>query len=393
MKLRLVVWSICASALTVFASGQLPKPGAELPPPQPGQLGAPPEQSDQQQGNRKIEAPATFDTGTVVFKGSVRNVVVPTSVYDPDKKGYINGLGVDDFEVLDNDKPQKVSAELTEVPVSVVLVVQANSDVAPLLPDLKRAGLLLQGLVTGQEGDAAILAFDYRKTVLQDFTNDASKLDDAMHKLTAGASTAAVNDAVLYADGMLKRHDPQNSRRRVIILMSRDMDKGSETKLTEAIHQIQFDNVFVYSIDMSKLKTSFFKKPDYPRPANGGVPPEALPNVRGQVASPNDVSQQQTGNVLTVIPAAIGGIRDLFKKTPGEAFANFTGGLVFAFYNTRGLEQAITAIGTDLNSQYVLSYDPNNITEPGFHTIKVVVKRPGLQVRTRPGYWWGGGQQ
>jgi hypothetical protein len=40
----------------------------------------------------------------------------------------------------------------------------------------------------------------------------------------------------------------------------------------------------------------------------------------------------------------------------------------------------------------VLSYSPNNKDEPGFHNIKVSVDRPGLLVRTRPGYWWGGGQ-
>ena len=58
----------------------------------------------------------------------------------------------------------------------------------------------------------------------------------------------------------------------------------------------------------------------------------------------------------------------------------------------KGLEEAITDIGKDLNSQYVLSYSPNNKEEPGFHNIKVSVDRPGLIVRTRPGYWWGGGQ-
>jgi hypothetical protein len=34
-----------------------------------------------------------------------------------------------------------------------------------------------------------------------------------------------------------------------------------------------------------------------------------------------------------------------------------------------------------------LSYSPNNQTEGGFHEIKVIVNRPNLEVRTRPGYW------
>jgi hypothetical protein len=66
---------------------------------------------------------------------------------------------------------------------------------------------------------------------------------------------------------------------------------------------------------------------------------------------------------------------------------------MYTFRNEKGLEYAITDIGKDLNSQYLLSYNPNNKDEPGFHTINVVVDRPGLVIRSRPGYWWAGGQQ
>ena len=79
------------------------------------------------------------------------------------------------------------------------------------------------------------------------------------------------------------RRSPQNVRRRVIILMSRNIDKGSESHLEETVRKMQFDNVIVYSVDISKVKTAALKQPDYPRPQNGGVPPEALPNVRGKL--------------------------------------------------------------------------------------------------------------
>ena len=157
---------------------------------------------------------------------------------------------------------------------------------------------------------------------------------------------------------------------------------------------MQFDNVIIYCVDISKVLTSFLKKPDYPRPANGGIPPEALPNLRGNGAySDTAVLQQQTGNALNAVPPLLRSIHDLFKKTPAEAFSYFTGGRIYNFAREKALEDAITDIGKDLNSQYLLSYAPNNKDEPGFHTIRVVVNRPGLQIRTRPGYWWGGGQQ
>ena len=52
---------------------------------------------------------------------------------DPDGHGYVNGLDAKDFELLDNNKQQKISAEFTQQSMSVVLVVQANADVEPVL--------------------------------------------------------------------------------------------------------------------------------------------------------------------------------------------------------------------------------------------------------------------
>ena len=404
-RLRIGV-PILAIALAFVAWAQLPRPGEErpAPPPQPGELGPapqklPPGQPVPNSKDEKTEDDATVPASSAggsdeyTIRERVRYVLVPTTVLDPDGHGYVNGLKKEDFEVLDNNKAQRITTEFTQQPLSVVLAVQANSEVDPLLPVINKSGVLLQGLVTGQEGDAAILAFDHRMQVVQDFTSDAGKLDDAMHKITAGSSTAALIDAVMYADTMLRRHDRQNVRRRVVILLSRNIDRGSETKLEEAIHKIQFDNVIVYCVDMSKIKTSLLTKPGYPGRQNGGVPPEALPNARGQVQNDTNVIQQMDGNWLKVIPPAMRGIRDLLKRTPAEAFSYFTGGNLYNFSDQRGLERAITDIGQDLNSQYLLSYSPNNKAEPGFHHIRVVVDRPGLQVRTRPGYWWGGGQQ
>ncbi|MBV9158518.1 MAG: VWA domain-containing protein [Acidobacteriaceae bacterium] len=389
------LWGALASAgmAQTLPPGQLP-PG---PPPQPGQLGPAPKTLPE--STPEPPPPTKEPTATVEQPGPdgttirvpVRYVLVPTTVFDPDGHGYVNGLSTSDFEVYDKDKPQKVSADFSQFPLSVVLVVQANSEVEPMLPKIKKAGVLLQGLITGTEGDAAVLAFDHRMQHLQDFTNDPEKLDDSMQKLTAGSNTAAIIDAVLEADHMLKRHDPRNVRRRVILLLSRDVDKGSEAHLEETVRDMQFDNVIVYCVDISRAITALLKKPDYPRPQNGGVPPEALPNLRGNGAySETEVIQQETGNILNGVPPILHSIHDLFKRSPAEAFSVFTGGRIYSFATENGLEEAVADVGKDLNSQYLLSYSPNNRNEPGFHNIKVVVDRPGLKIRARPGYWWAG---
>ncbi len=395
-------WAALAAALAL--SAQIPPPGQlpqSTPPPQPGQLG---NTSDKPSPDRPRSADspapdsaAPAESAPVAdgnpIRTTVRYVLVPTTVLDPDGHGYVNGLSTKDFELLDNGKPQKISSDFSQQSVSVVLAVQANSEVDPLLPVIKKSGVLLQGLVTGEQGDVAILAFDHRMRLMQDFTNDPAKLDDAMQKITAGSSTAALVDAVTEADHMLKQHDRRNIRRRVVILMSRNLDKGSEMHVEEAVRNMQFDNVIVYCVDISKVKTALLKKPDYPRPQHGGVPPEGMGTITGQTRSETNTVQEETGNILNGVPPIYRGIRDLFKRTPAEAFSYFTGGNIYTFGDQRGLERAITDIGKDLNSQYLLSYSPNNKEEPGFHTIQVTVDRPGLKIRTRKGYWWGGGKQ
>ncbi len=385
--------------LAQLLPSQLP-PG---PPPQPGELGPAPAKVPPgglaPTPNVSVPAPqpAEGDDNDATFRSTIRYVLVPTSVLDPDGHGYVNGLGAADFEVFDNDKPQKVIAEYTQLPLSMVLVVQANSEIEPMLPKLRRSALLLHGLVTGDNGDVAVLAFDHRLQKLQDFTKNPDKLDDAMQKLNAGSSSARLIDAVWEADHMLMQHDPRNTRRRVILLLSRNVDKGSEGHLQEAVRKMEFDNVIVYSVDISRFLSALLKQPGYPRPQNGGIPPSALPNIAGGQGplSETSVVQQENGNVLNGVPPIYRAIKDLFTKSPAQAFAYFTGGREYSFAKERALEAAISDIGADLNSQYLLSYSPTEATksEPGFHTIKVTVDRPGLKIRTRPGYWWGGGVQ
>src|SRR3569833_3562729 len=226
--------------------GSLP-PG---PPPHPGQLGPAPETTAPKTPAKA--APPTGDVTSTEYTTDkdgfripvyVRNVLVPTTVLDPDGHGYVNGLPPSECELVDNGKPQKIQADFVQLPMSVVLVIQANSEVEPALSTLKKSGVLLHGLVTGQDSDVAVLSYDHRIQTLQDFTSDPDKIDDAMQKLTAGSSSARTVDAVLQGDRMLKEHDPRKSRRRVIVLVSRNYDKGSESKLQETVRQMQFDNV------------------------------------------------------------------------------------------------------------------------------------------------------
>ena len=78
---------------------------------------------------------------------TTRTVLVPTTVKDKDSGDFVNGLTVNDFRIFDNDRPQKISTDFSYEPLSVVAVIQANSDVEPMIPKMRKLGVLLQGLV------------------------------------------------------------------------------------------------------------------------------------------------------------------------------------------------------------------------------------------------------
>jgi VWFA-related protein len=410
---KLIRVSLCGLLAAGLMVAQLPNPDQlkNAPPPQPGQPGAKEPAKDHvdqggQHGGSPTPQPQTRGASPVpvkqspngaeqVFRATTRTVLVPTTVFDPGSSGYVNGLKTTDFALFDNEKEQTISADFSYEPLSVVLVIQANSAVEGMLPKLKSIGVLLHGLVTGDTGDVAVLAFDHRIRTVQDWTNDPDRLDDSLQKLTAGSSTARTIDAVLEADHMLKRHDPEARRRRVIMLFSQGNDKGSEAKSDETLEMLQFDEVVVYAIDISKLMSGLTRSPDrYPRPAYGNIPPEAIHSPTNNTTTGTEIIQNNyNGNVLNAVPLVWNSVKDLFRLPPDQAFTRMTGGRVYSFAKQSSLEQAMTDLGHELHSQYLLSYTPNNQNEPGFHKIRVEVNRPRLEIRTRAGYYWGGGVQ
>jgi VWFA-related protein len=375
---------------SVFVAQQLPDPNkplpADLPPGQPGQLAPKPAATPAEEGDTS-GVPATF-------KINSKTVLAPVTVTDHKTKALIDGLTVANFQLLDNDKPQKITSDFIVSPISLVVIIQANSDIEPVLPKLKRTGILLHSLITGEDGEVAVLAFDHRIQLIQDFTKDPDKLDDAMLKIKAGSSSAVLVDSVVEATHMLVRQTRGNANRRVILLISQDRDKGSAAKVPETVRGLEYNSIEIYAVDIGKYFSALMRQPEDPRPRAGGLPPTALPNSRGDVNTETDIQQAYgNGNYLNMAPSIWRGFRDIFKKTPEEAFTQYTGGTTYSFEaRSRTLEEAISSIGREVHSQYILSYTPNDQTEPGFHTIKVTVDRPGYEVRTRPGYFWGGGQ-
>ena len=80
----------------------------------------------------------------------------------------------------------------------------------------------------------------------------------------------------------------------------------------------------------------------------------------------------------------------IFVKNPLEVYTTYSGGREYDFKTQRDLDRAISDLGEELHSQYLLTYTPNNQDEPGYHNIVVQVNKPDLKVRTRDGYYLAG---
>src|SRR5437899_2570384 len=164
--------------------------------------------AQQQQPPQDNSQPAT------IFRGGVEVVQAPVLVFDRDGN-YVDGLQPFQFHLYDNGKEQNINVDVTYQPISLVIVLQANAHVDGILPQVKKIGGLIAPLLIGEQGEAAIIAFDSRIRTLQDFTSDSEKITKAVKDLTAGSSSSRMIDAVGAATRMLRTR-PTN-RRRIIL--------------------------------------------------------------------------------------------------------------------------------------------------------------------------------
>ncbi len=324
-----------------------------------------------------------------VIRVTTRTVIAPTSVKDRDGN-FVHGLEVKDFVLRDNGKVQNLYIDEAYVPVSLVLVIQRSAATEPVLPTVQKVGSMLEPLIIGERGEAAIVTFDHRIETIQDFTNDTDQFKKALAGLRPGSQTRAMSDAVLHAARMLKRRPADH--RRVIVLISETQESGSTARVKDALLEVELNNIIVYSVNMSRWVNKIAAKPDYPRPSP--IPPSARPMPQGMANTPTTQAQMsalggQMGNVLPLVREIFTATKAVFISNPQELYAKYTGGSEYSFLTLRGFEEAMQKLGDELANQYMLSYSPSDAVklDGGWHTIEVEVRRAEATVKTRNGYW------
>ncbi len=103
--------------------------------------------------------------------------------------------------------------------------------------------------------------------------------------------------------------------------------------------------------------------------------------------SPESVLDIARRSDVIVYSVEIGEGRASFPRDLSEV----TGGRLFPIESTRDFPAAFIRILEEFRMRYLISYSPQGVGGAGWHRLDVRVKRGGMTVKARPGYFADGG--
>ena len=330
-------------------------------------------------------------------KVKIQVALVNTPVTVRDGRGeMVHNLEVRDFQITDNGVAQRVSHfDLGGDPLSLAILIETSSRIEPLLPQVRKTGILFTQTVMGPTGEAAVVGFNDSIDQLQDFTTNSDLVENTFAHLREGTSGSKLYDAMALGVEMLSSRPEATAdkpgRRRVLMILSEATDAGSEAKLGQVLRQAQLANVTIYSVGLSTTRAELQAKPKDTRPQITPPGTFPLPPQPGVPQTPTS-EENRYGNIDLMAAAVwvVQHIHDQVKDHALEVAAAATGGAHLSTFKDRSIEKAIDEIGGELHSQYNISYTPAGADTPGYHEIRVNIVRndaKNLKVRARPGYY------
>jgi VWFA-related protein len=291
------------------------------------------------------------------FRTETRVVQVPVTVTDATGRN-VDGLKATDFTVLDDGAPRTIELDTFGTgmaPISLVIAVQSSGSASPAMVKIRRIGGMVQPLVIGHRGEVAVLTFDSQVKWVREFTSENDEIQAAIKRLKTRTQTQSrMFDAVVEAADRMK----DRKGRKVILLISESRDRGSESRLTDAIQAVEREGVEVFAAPFSAYSTAWIAKPE-------DLPPPSAPNY------------------LSVFTEMF----RLAKTNDTIALTQATGGSQYSFLRERALEKAVEQMGAEVHSQYILSFPPGT-DKKGMHQIEVSTpNRTDFKLRSRQAYW------
>ncbi|HLV93655.1 MAG TPA: VWA domain-containing protein [Candidatus Acidoferrales bacterium] len=322
------------------------------------------------------------------IRARVSEVSAPVVVRDPRTEEMILDLAEKDFHVFDNGTEQKINHfDLGGEPLSIVLVVETSSHVEPMLPAIRKAGIVFTQTVMGKTAEAAVLGYDDKVDVLEPFTMEPDEIQNAINHLQAGYSGMRLYDAMARGIGMLE--DRPSMRRRILMVIGEAQDSGSENKLGGVLRRAQLANVTIYSIGLSTTAADLRQPAGQYQPTEIGPPGTyPVPTPNGKPPTPEmEQAVQPNMDLGALLIWLVKTGKNALGQNSLEIASKATGGLHVNTLHDRNIQKAIDEIGGELHAEYTIGYRPPGDEPSGYHDIKVTVDRRDVSVRTRPGYY------
>lgn len=273
---------------------------------------------------------ATFSTGV-----NVVNVLVTVR----DKQGQlVKGLAKNDFKLEDDGRTQPIRyfSPQADQPLMLGLLIDVSGSQRTVLAKQRRASQQFIDQVLRPQDRAFFVRFDRRIELL----DNLSQLE--IDPKESSARGTALYDAIISA----ARGLADQPGRKALIVLSDGYDTSSSAPLSAAVETAQRADALIYSIRFLDRDVFAFQVPA----SQGGSP----------------------------VP------REGRKAL--ERIARETGGSYFDLAAAETLEKIYSRIEDELRNQYSLGFTPVN-PRPGYRKIRVSVKRKGVTIQARDGYF------
>lgn len=291
--------------------------------------------------------------GQTAISVSVDLVSIHVLVTDP-KGNVITGLKPANFAVYEDNVKQEISNfSPVEANITVVMLVEYSKQVSWFIYEVWNA---IYGFAnTLRPGDwVAVIGYDLRPTILSDFTQDRSKLHEALRRFQYPAfSESNLSDALIDTIDRTQEIDGKVA----VLLVSTGLDTFSRHTYDEALKKCQAANATVYAVGLGQ---NFRIRAD----AAGYISPET-------------------------------NLELLMSDNRLRSFADFTGGEAYFPRFVTEFPSIFSNISAMLRNQYSIAYASSNSKKDGkFRKIKVECtvdynndgKPDKVKILTRKGY-------
>jgi VWFA-related protein len=296
------------------------------------------------------------DEALTTFKSQVDVVQLFFNVKDK-KGGLIAGLTKNDFQILEDGKPQAVKyfAAESNLPLTLGILIDSSPSQERVLGMEKEVGASFLQEILRDKDLAFVIGFDAEIELLQDFTNSIPSLRKGLNRarIGTGGATPPIPGVsgpfptadrpcctALYDAAYLAAHDElaQQVGRKAVILLTDGEDEGSRLKLKDAIEAAHKADTICY--------------------------------------------------VLLVADRGFYGMMGYSGDSAMKKMAQETGGRVIEVGNKpEKLKKAFDDIAAELRSQYNIGYVPINTTrDGGFRKVEIKTAKD-YKVQARSGYY------